>query len=137
MIRARLVLAIAVGLCLVGRWAMANDPASLPSSKVCSFQSSGFAERGGVPPAPNVITMDNDGGWCGHLSVSVAGHSFGFGAPMHLVRQPAHGQVSIAVVGGGTRIFYKPDAGFTGSDSFSVMNETLNIVMPYNVVVTQ
>lgn len=134
---ARLVLAIAVGLCLEGGWAMANDPASLPASKVCSFRSSGFAERGGVPPAPNVITMDNNGGWCGHLSVSVAGHSFAFGAPMHLVHRPTHGEVSIAVVGGGTRIFYKPDAGFTGSDSFSAINETLNIVMPYQVVVTQ
>jgi hypothetical protein len=135
--RARLVLAIAVGLCLVGRWSMAQNAANLPASKTCSFQSSGFAERGGVPPAPNAITMNNDGGWCGHLSTSVAGHSFVFGAPMHLVRRPAHGQVAITVVSGGTQILYKPDAGFTGSDSFSVVNEALNIVMPYDVVVTQ
>ena len=137
MIRARLVLAIAACLCLVGRWAAAQGATNLPMSKTCSFQSSGFVERGGVPPAPDAITMDNDGGWCGHLNVSVAGHSFAFGAPMHLVRRPAHGQVAIGVRHDGTQIMYKPDAGFTGSDSFSVMNETLNMVMPYNVVVTQ
>jgi hypothetical protein len=80
--------------------------------------------------------MNNDGGWCGNLLTSVWA-SFAFGAPMRLTRQPAHGQVAITVLSGGTQVLYKPDAGFTGSDSFSVINETLNIIMPYNVVVTQ
>jgi hypothetical protein len=136
MICARFLLAIGVGLCLVGHEAAARDLANLPLSKVCAVHNSGYAQRGGVSPTPNVITMGNDGGWCGNLNISVYVR-LAWGAPMHLTRGPDHGQVSIVVESGGTRVLYKPDPGFIGSDSFSVVNETLNIVMPYDVVVTQ
>jgi len=110
--------------------------ASLTTSKVCAFHNSGFAYAGGSPPQPDIITMDNDGGWCGHLNVSVHG-SLVFGEQMHVVHQPLHGQVAIAVESHGTRVLYRPNPDFTGDDSFSVRDATFNITLPYNVVVVR
>lgn len=107
----------------------------LPKSKLCRIRGGGFAVAGGVPLA-NTITMINDGGWCGHLAKTVMG-SIVFGAAMHVTKPPAHGQVSITVLSGGTNVYYRPDPGYVGSDSFSVLNEMYNIDRPYNVIVQQ
>ena len=60
-----------------------------------------------------------------------------FGEQMHLVRQPLHGQVSIAVLRNGTQVRYRPSPDFTGGDSFSVRDDTFNITLPYDVVVVR
>ena len=78
--------------------------------------------------------MSNDGGWCGHLRKTIKG-SLVIGVPMHLTKQPEHGQVSITVVSNGTRIYYKPEPGYSGPDSFVVLNEMYNLERTYNVTV--
>ena len=113
-----------------------RTPPDLTAAKLCAFHNSGFAYAGGPSPQPDIITTDNDGGWCGHLNISVHG-SLVFGEAMHLVRQPLHGQVSIAVLRTGTRVLYRPNPDFTGDDSFSVRDDTFNITLPYDVVVVR
>jgi hypothetical protein len=54
---------------------------------------------------------------------------------MHVTSQPSHGSVEITVLDKGTRISYKPTAGFTGTDEFSVINEMYNVDRPYKVTV--
>ena len=105
----------------------------LPKSKLCRFRGGGFAYAGGIA-LPISMTMTNDGGWCGHLAKTVLGSGV-FGVPTHVSRQPAHGQVSIDVLSGGTNVSYRPDQAYHGPDSFSVWNEMINIERTYNVVV--
>jgi hypothetical protein len=64
-----------------------------------------------------VITVANDGGWCG-----IPVHQDGpkpFSAGL-LGTRAAHGDVLIHEVGDDTRIDYTPDRGFAGKDAFSV-----------------
>jgi len=105
-----------------------------PKSKPCSFKYGGWAQAGGPDPKANVLTMKNDGGWCGHLHKTVKG-SLVFGAPEHVVKQPTNGQVSVVRMDAGTNIYYKPNPGFTGTDNFTVVNEMFNIERPYTVIV--
>ena len=105
----------------------------LPKSKVCSAYDGGWSPAGGSPQTGQ-ITMSNDGGWCGHR-LGITYNSVVFGGAMHLTRQPAHGQVSIMFHQDGTDVYYKPDAGYTGPDTFDVLVEFYNIDKPYNVTV--
>jgi hypothetical protein len=59
----------------------------------------------------------NDGGWCG-IPVHMDGPK-PFGAGL-LTTRPAHGAVTIHMVGDDTRIDYTPDRKFAGDDSFAV-----------------
>ena len=62
------------------------------------------------------LKVGSDGGWCG-LSVSNGGHPFDTEL---LTAAPAHGKVYVHKVGNDTRIDYTPEAGFTGTDTFTV-----------------
>jgi hypothetical protein len=63
------------------------------------------------------IKVVNDGGWCG-VRVHMDGPK-PFGAGL-LTARPAHGAVTIHMVGDDTRIDYTPDNKFAGDDSFAV-----------------
>jgi hypothetical protein len=128
----RLVLAVPIML-LAGLGA-SRAQTDLPKSHSCFIRGGGFAEAGGAAPGTNTITMTNDGGWCGHITKTVLG-SIVVGAPMHVVRQPTHGQVSITVLRTGTNVYYKPDPGYSGPDSFSVWHDMYNLERPYKVIV--
>jgi len=134
MARTYLVVTSAACLSLAGCTQAPQTPPELPTAKLCSFQSSGFAYAGGPSPRPDTISMNNDGGWCGHLNVSTHG-SLVFGEQMHLVQPPRHGQVSITVLQNGTQILYRPSPNFAGSDSFSVRDDMFNITLPYDVII--
>jgi hypothetical protein len=127
----RLLPAAAAILVLSGVGALAQS--DLPRSGQCGFRDGGFAYAGGIA-LPITMIMKNDGGWCGSLVKTVFG-SIVIGVKNHVTRQPAHGQVSITVLSGGTNVYYKPDPGYHGPDSFAVLNEMLNIERVYNVVV--
>jgi hypothetical protein len=127
----RLLLAAAAILVLSGVDALAQS--DLPKSGQCAFRGGGLAEAGGFSP-PITMIVKNDGGWCGHLTKTIMG-SIVIGEKKHVARQPAHGQVSITVLGGGTNIYYKPEPGYVGPDSFAVLSEMYNIERVYNVVV--
>jgi hypothetical protein len=113
----------------VGAWAQSD----LPKSKACSVDDGGWSVAGGVPSTGKII-MSNDGGWCGER-LAVKNNSLVFGGAMHLTKQPAHGQVSIMPRDGGTDVYYKPNTGYIGPDSFGVLVEIFNLDKPYNVVV--
>ncbi len=66
--------------------------------------------------APATIAMTNDG-WCGVVTAEKDGQPFKLG----LVKtRPAHGRVYIQPVNGQTRVEYTANAGFVGSDNFTV-----------------
>ncbi len=67
--------------------------------------------------ADTTMTLRNDGGWCG-IPVSQPGPK-PYDAGL-LVERPKHGRVHVRKVGDVTRVDYIPDAGFGGSDSFTV-----------------
>jgi hypothetical protein len=126
------LLAALICMTFFGAPSMAQDPSNLTRAKRCSVHGpAGF--EGGVQPS-DTIRMSNDGGWCGHLRRTIKG-SLVIGVPMHVTKQPEHGQVSITVVSNGTRIYYKPEPGYSGPDSFVVLNEMYNLERTYNVTV--
>ncbi len=80
-----------------------------------------------------VMTVGNDGGWCG---VVVDNNGRAFSAGLVLTR-PKHGRPYVHSVGDTTRIDYFPNAGFTGSDSFSVRLLPGAAVVKISVTVTK
>jgi hypothetical protein len=111
----------------------AQDTAAPPTSKICSF-SEKYNEAGGGDPVATIVTMNNDGNPCWYLRKTIRG-SLLIGVAMHLTTPPSHGQVTITVLDAGTRISYKPDSGFVGTDNFSVISELYRIDRPYVVTV--
>ncbi len=110
-----------------------STAAELPQSTTCTVLDP--PGRAGEQAQLAIITMNNDGGWCGYLRWTTMGGRV-FGAPMRVTQAPAHGQVDIAVQAKGTRISYRPEAGFAGTDHFSVVNIFLNFDRPYSVTVS-
>ena len=106
---------------------------SMPQSKTCTAEDGGWSVPGGTPGI-GTITMTNDGGWCGQR-LGVEFNDVVFGGAMHLSKLPQHGQVAIVQHKDYTDVAYKPDDGFTGQDSFSVLVQINNIDKPYNVTV--
>jgi hypothetical protein len=104
-------------------------------SKICKVKEP-YAGAGGVVVSATAITMNNDGNPCWYIRHSTQSGRV-FGVPMHLTRQPSHGAVEITVLDNGTRIAYRPIAGFTGTDEFSVINEMYNVDRPYTVTVSR
>jgi hypothetical protein len=82
------------------------------------------------------IRMNNDGGWCWmESSEFVFGRQVG---PFLRITVPAsYGQTQIATTESNTRVAYRPNPGFVGEDRFQTVDETLNIVVDYNVMVTR
>ncbi len=126
----------AIPLVLVGASAQTSQQVDGPKrSKICKVHEP-FAAAGGVVVSATTITMNNDGNPCWYIRHSTQSGRV-FGVPMHLTRQPRHGAVEIAVLDKGTRISYRPIAGFTGSDEFSIINEMYNVDRPYKVTVSR
>lgn len=75
------------------------------------------AEPGEGARVEGRMTLVNDGGWCDIALNRPGPRPFDAGL---LVARPAHGQVTIHTVGDQTRVDYAPDAGFSGTDAFSV-----------------
>jgi hypothetical protein len=115
-------------------WAQSDlAQSNRPQSKTCSAQDGGWSVPGGTPGTGS-ITMSNDGGWCGQR-LAVEYNYVVISGAMHVSKQPAHGRVSIVQHDKYTDVSYKPQPGYKGPDSFSVLVEINNIDKPYNVVV--
>jgi hypothetical protein len=117
----------------VGALAQSDLASSMPQSKTCSAEDGGWSVPGGTPGIGTII-MSNDGGWCGQR-LAVEFNDVVFGGAMHLSKLPKHGQVAIVQHDKYTDVSYKPDAGYKGPDSFSVLVVINNINKPYNVTV--
>jgi hypothetical protein len=120
----------------IGATAQTSQRVDVPKrSKICKV-SEPFAPSGGVVVSATTITRNNDGNPCWYMRRSTQSGRV-FGVPMHLTKQPSHGAVEITVLDKGTRISYKPTAGFAGTDEFSVINEMYNVDRPYKVSVSR
>jgi hypothetical protein len=78
------------------------------------------------------ISVSNDGGWCSHHRF--VGRSVGPDG-YQVVKAPDHGQISQQREGEKTLVSYKPNSGYTGSDSFTLRYRNANIEMAYIVSV--
>lgn len=91
----------------------ASDPRNQGIAKVCTPTN---PDMTGPGPHSASIVMSNDG-WCGVSAVDKGGKPFS----LALVRvRPSHGRVFNQEVANVRRVEYTPDAGFTGTDSFTV-----------------
>jgi hypothetical protein len=115
---------LVIGLALAG-CSKDHDSVAGSTLRVYAADINGAAKVCEVPKvAPvagasseTVITVANDGGWCG-----IPVHQDGpkpFNAGL-LKTRAVHGDVLIHEVGDDTRIDYTPDRGFAGKDAFSV-----------------
>lgn len=93
-----------------------------PAAQAVDLQNEGIAKTCTssavdlAAAAPATIAMTNDG-WCSVVTAEKDRQPFKFG----LVKsRPAHGRVYIQPVNGQTRVEYTANAGFVGSDSFTV-----------------
>ena len=94
----------------------------LPRAKGCS-EKSNFATAGRTQGTTD-MTMTNDGGWC-WMDLSATQGSLQYLPTYQVDKAPAHGQVVMGAVGMKARIAFKPEAGFVGTDTYTLMN-TLN-----------
>jgi len=84
-------------------------------------------------PADAMMSLSNDGGWCGITTRQENRRPYAAGL---VETRPAHGMVFIHTVGDDTRVDFVPDAGFTGQDKFSVRLVPGNAKMNVAVTVT-
>jgi hypothetical protein len=134
---------IACGLALLGGLAACAEQSSPAAStrRVYLVDTQGQARTCTVPQRVSLtpgqqteaaITMSNEGGWCG-ITVAQAGPK-PYDAGM-LVQRPRHGRVHVRKVGDVTRVDFIPDAGFSGSDAFTVRLVPGNAAMQVAVTV--
>ena len=116
-----------------------EETADPPKSRTCLVRSpTPAAYAGDVSPLATEFTMKNDGGWCWYLRTThVSNITQTFGVKMHVVSHANHGSVKITPLANATRIAYKPEPGFIGTDEFSVINDLYNIERAYKVNVTK
>src|ERR1700722_16449298 len=105
-------------------------------SATCSVNSPQSPQAASVPKATATITMNNDGGWCWYNSVATQSKTLLLVDAYVLSRPPVHGKVLLADSGKkSTRIAYKPDPGFTGTDTFEIHIMYLDHTRTYTVTV--
>ena len=105
----------------------------LSRSAVCSVASQDVQGRPSSTPVAT-ITMNNDRGWCWMMSVmTVRGDVMG--PWLRVTQQPRNGEISIVVLRAETRVAYRPNPGFIGTDAFATVDETRNIPVSYEVTV--
>ena len=113
--------------------AQAPAISELPKSTECSAKAP-YVTAGGAA-LPSTIRVSSKGGWC-WLNMSATTQGGMVYAPMYTVsRAPAHGELLMGEVSQKTRIAYKPTAGFTGNDSFVIVNKTSNSERAVSVTV--
>jgi hypothetical protein len=138
----------AAALLLAAASAQAQAPAPQPiqplqRAKVCTPTVNRFGHFGKTFVDPKAaIDMANDGGWC--WAQFKFGRSNGLGQSvasvpeMAVLTPPAHGSVLIGMVDEAARFAYRPQPGFTGTDSFHVSAKTPfdSYDIPFTVTVT-
>ena len=136
-IRRPLTLTIAFASVGVMLQACAPTPSG-PSVRLFHSDFQGIAKTCATPKADMIpgkavdvsMRVSSDAGWCG---LTVNNGSRPFDTEL-LTARPAHGKIYAHIVGNDTRIDYTPDAGFVGTDTFTVKLLPGNAVV--NVAVT-
>lgn len=84
-------------------------------------------EDTGLPPVANDDSADT--GYQQPTTVDVLGNDETHGAPvtgLHVTSAPGHGSAHVVSTGSGREIRYRPDSGFTGTDTFQYTLKTGN-----------
>ena len=121
--------AAALGLAALLAGCASRPPPAKPGPRVYAIDLQGGAKRCTVrdpkltdgKTSDVAMTVGNDGGWCA-IQVSRPGDPAEpqpYAAGL-LTTPAAHGRVYIHTVGAMTRIDYTPNAGFVGTDRFTV-----------------
>ena len=86
---------------------------------------------------PRDLLVSNDGGWCAHhRQVGLVNRRGGQNGRVYdIVQAPRHGSLSQENTGTSIVISYKPNQGYTGTDSF-LLRSAINFQLPYSVTVT-
>ena len=106
----------------------ANDLAG--GAKTCTVPQPAVLAAG--QQVDTVMTVDNDGGWCGITVAQSGPKPFAYGT---VVGRPQNGRIHIHTVGDNTRVDYIPNAAFGGTDNFSVKLVPGNATMRVAVTV--
>ncbi len=132
-----------LGLAAVALDGCAQNKPAAQSTRLYAIDQSGAAKSCAVSPAPVVVadgkttevamTVGNDGGWCA-ITVDQNGKPFTAGL---LATRAKHGRPYVHTVGDATRIDYTPDAGFAGSDSFTIRLTPGDAMVKVTVTVTK
>jgi hypothetical protein len=102
--------------------AQSPDIAGLKRSKVCFIGSTKATVGGaGNVAGHSTIRMSNDGGWC-WLSLWATHGSVAYVATFRLAEPPSHGEVLMGEVNKRARVAYKPAPGFTGEDTYTIVD---------------
>lgn len=99
-------------------------------AQVCQSPRLGRHRTGNSPVV--LMTVSNDGGWCGKGLTRNQGYPFTGG---NVVDQPQHGEARIRHLTNRTLIEYRPNPGYNGDDSFTVELTPGNGRYPFQVSV--
>jgi type II secretion system GspH-like protein len=69
------------------------------------------------------INMANDGGWC-WLTLWATLGDLRYAPEFNVTQAPQHGQLLMGAVQNNARVAYMPATGFTGGDTFTLVDKT-------------
>lgn len=107
----------------------------LTGSATCEVGGENVVGRAYRTPVATIV-MNNDGGWCWMMS-SESARGLPYGPFLRIPRQPSYGVLQIDVLETQTRVAYRPNPGFIGTDAFRTISDELNQAVDYNVTVTE
>lgn len=96
--------------------------AELQRARVCSGRST-LAVAGGIAGA-TTIRVSSEGGWC-WINLAATQGSFQYIPTFRVSQAPTHGEILMGPVGNRARVAYRPVPGFTGDNSYTII-DTMN-----------
>lgn len=107
----------------------------LTQSATCQVGGENVVGRPDRTPVATIL-MNNDGGWCWMMS-SENHWGTPYGPWLRVTRQPEYGTLQIDVLESQTRVAYRPNPGFVGTDGFQTISRELNYEVNYRATVTK
>lgn len=107
----------------------------LTSSAACTVGGENVVGRAYRNPIATVV-MNNDGGWCWMMS-SESNRGMPYGPYLKVTRPPQYGTLQIDVLATQTRVAYRPNPGFVGTDGFETRSMEVGYEVDYRVTVTK
>lgn len=107
----------------------------LTASTACAVGGENVVGRPYRSPVATIV-MNNDGGWCWMMS-SESERGLAYGPYLKLIRPPQYGTVQIDVLETQTRVAYRPNPGFTGTDGFETRSMEVGFEVDYRVTVNR
>jgi hypothetical protein len=128
------IAAALTAICGSAVYAQSPSVTELPRARGCSSRS--VTAIAGQMIGTTDMKMINDGGWC-WLNLTATNGSLLYLPTYRVVKAPAHGTIVMGPVGMRDRVAFKPDAGFIGTDTYSVMNTMTNDERDVTVTVSR